>query len=453
MYVNGVYEGLFDLRERENASLIESNMTVDNDNVEIVKDDIDPEFDVGPQSREPYDHFVTTRNFIANNDMSQAANYAQAKSMIDVDSLAHEWALNFFTANLDWPQRNTFVWRSVELDNRWRWRPRDMDYAFGLPQNPRPNPPFASVPATIDTNLYQLLPGQGSVVIRSLLNNPEFRNRFINVVADQLNSTLRPAYLNARLDLMAAEMRPYIPDFMARLNNGLSLATWESEIEAIRTFGQARVSRHDSFTQAHFSLPARQPINLGVSAAAAGGVTVNTLNLATHFATATAWTGDYYPGVPMTLTAQPKPGYVFVGWQGASTATTREITVTLDPAATTAPTYTAMFQTVTSNPAPSVQPVANETWTAGTVVRVPVIATDASGLDLTYSATALPRGVTLHPTSGVLYGKPATPGTYSMVITVRNGSTSTVVNTTWTVVNKAETQVAGKATAGVGRKR
>ena len=44
-----------------------------------------------------------------------------------------------------------------------------------------------------------------------------------------------------------------------------------------------------------------------------------------------SWTGIYFQDVPLTLTALPKPGYQFVGWQGVPESERNKPTIILTP--------------------------------------------------------------------------------------------------------------------------
>jgi len=60
---------------------------------------------------------------------------------------------------------------------------------------------------------------------------------------------------------------------------------------------------------------------------------------------------------------------------------------------------------------------------AGTAVSVPVTASDStSGQTLSYSATGLPTGTSISPTSGTITGTPTTPGTSTVTVTATDGT-------------------------------
>ena len=323
MFINGKYYGLMDLREREEETIPSSNLGIDKDFVDYIYDPL-----LGAQEvkngANALSGYQAMHNFVTGNDMTVAANYTRAKTLLNPESLAWDWALHMFHANYDWPGRNVHVWRSPEVDNRWTWRAHDMDFAFGR---------YAGV----DYNMNGSYGAGGSQVMAALLRNTEFRNLYLNTVADQLN-VMTPSAMGATLDSMAAEMRPYIADYYAK--NGLGPASnWEARLGELRNWFNQREPIYDGHNRTQFGLGARQPLTVAVNDLAMGSVKVNQIATQAYMSAASpSWSGRYYPGVPVTLEAKPKPGYAFVGWQGASTSTTRRITQTLvAPAANSFP--------------------------------------------------------------------------------------------------------------------
>jgi Zn-dependent metalloprotease len=76
-----------------------------------------------------------------------------------------------------------------------------------------------------------------------------------------------------------------------------------------------------------------------------------------------------------------------------------------------------------------------KTGTVGTASSLQIVASDsAAGQTLTYSATGLPTGLTINASTGLISGTPTTAGTYTVVITVKDGTGATGTTTfTWTI--------------------
>lgn len=315
MFVNGRYYALMSVREREDETIVATSTGADKDQVDYLETPLGGGQEIkngGPAALASY---TAAHNFIVNNDMSLAANYTQAQRLVDVTSLAWDWGHHLLLANYDWPDNNVHVFRSPALGGRWTWRPHDFDLAMGRYAGPERDMNFA----------YAM---DGSPMFAALLRSTAFKHLFLNIAADQMN-LMTPTFMNARLDVRSADMRPYINDTWVK--NGLGTeANWNTNLAALRNWMRLREPFHDLQLRTQFNLGNRGSIGVTVNDLAMGSVKVNTLDTGPRMSAATpAWSGRYYPGVPVTLEARPKPGYVFVGWQGSSTATTRSITHTL----------------------------------------------------------------------------------------------------------------------------
>ncbi len=90
----------------------------------------------------------------------------------------------------------------------------------------------------------------------------------------------------------------------------------------------------------------------------------------------------------------------------------------------------------TANRPPVVTTPAAQSSTVGTVLSLQVAASDPDGDALTYSATGLPPGLAIAPTTGLITGTPTTAGSYSVVVTVADGKGGSIGAPAfaWTVV-------------------
>ena len=581
MFVNGQYYALMDLREREDETIVTNNTGADKDYVDYLENPLIPGQEIKNGGGAALGAYQTAHNFITGNDMSVAANYAQAKTLVDVNSLSWDWGHHQLLANYDWPNNNVHVFRSPELGKLWTWRPHDFDFAMGRYVGP-------------ERDMNSSYTAVGSPMFAALLRNTEFKNLYLNHAADQMN-LMTPTFMNARLDLMTADMRPYVNDTFTR--NGLGgEAAWNTQVASLRNWIKLREPFHDQQLRTQFGLGNRGAIGVAINDRAMGTVKVNSLDVGAQMGgtggastTSNAWTGKFYPGIPLSLEAKPKPGFVFVGWQGASTATTRNISHTVPattavpadgfavrwsgqlvapatgayrfqtiaddgvalnidgqllinnavsraettttttainltagqrynivaqyfdlsgsatmrllwlppgaseyvpvPAAqlypdaaapyatglfgayfnntgftgepvasaienidfawgTQAPTpsaaeYQAVFAPGPEPAAPSFTAVGPQIASTGDLVNLPLAATDSNGHSLRFSATGLPKGVSINATTGIIFGRITTPGNYSGVVTATNGASSATLTISWTVSDRPGTGTLG----------
>jgi YVTN family beta-propeller protein len=96
---------------------------------------------------------------------------------------------------------------------------------------------------------------------------------------------------------------------------------------------------------------------------------------------------------------------------------------------------------IASNPNPSVTPTlanpGDQSTPRNNAASLQLVASDPNGDALTYSATGLPAGLSLNPTTGLISGTPTTLGTYTVVTTVTDGINVASASFTWTITDGA----------------
>ena len=356
VFLDGEYWGIYTLREYFDSEYLKSHYSLDKDKAVI----LDVWETPGVQEGESNDwklYQYDVINYLKSNDITDKATYEYIKSKIDIENYINYNVTEIYSGNYDWPGNNTVVWKyktkdgeyhpeaSYGKDGRWRWMLKDTDFGFG----------FLQKSVTFDTLSFATadVPEEGEFsyanqpwavfLLKTLLKNTEFRNQFINSFADQLNTSFNSARVNKEIDELKAEIEASMPEHSNRwrvlhtTSTYRGELTWDINVKAVKDYADAR----PSIVRGHI---VNKFINDGVTGTAEitlstnakeGYVRVNTIDINTSTPGITApsnWSGIYFKGVPVTLTAVPAAGYKFDHWEGVTgvTPTSQSITFNTD---------------------------------------------------------------------------------------------------------------------------
>lgn len=212
LYINGVYSGIYSLKEKTNEQLYASLAGVSRDSVTVMEANV-------PLDSEFYREVVEFCRF---NDMSLPENYRHFCDMFDVDSLIDWLILEGYCANTDVSSGNVRYCRSTENDGKWRMMFYDLDATF-------------SEPASVYLNLmsqYAQQNRQVSTFIVPLMANEAFKDRFLTRAAELMGSVLTVENVFAEADRLCAIVRPEVARDCARFHR--SVEDWENAVEEMK---------------------------------------------------------------------------------------------------------------------------------------------------------------------------------------------------------------------------
>jgi hypothetical protein len=181
-YLNGEYWGILNIREKATEDYLFSNYGLDDDSVDMLERD----YNVIAGSNEDY---LEMLEYLSSHDLAISENYNFIKDQIDIESFIDYQIAEIFVANHDWPENNVKFWKSKKPGSKWRWIYYDTDFGFGLDYGAEDNTlEFATDPNGTEE---ERNPPYSTFVFRSLLNNEEFKNRFIDKFLIYIGSTYR----------------------------------------------------------------------------------------------------------------------------------------------------------------------------------------------------------------------------------------------------------------------
>ena len=294
VYLNGEFWGIQNIREKISKYYLAENFGVNPDSVDILQFD-------GAIMEGTNTDFINLANFIISNNMAITANYDVVTNQLDIENFCDHFITQTYYVNWDWPQNNIKYWKSQSPGSKWRYIVTDMDFGlcFGGTSN--------------DNDLNRVTTQSNTAhaaMLNSLLLNTTFRNYFINRYADLINTVFNARTLSnlaySYMDSIIGEMPRHIEKWGGDFNNW-----YQVNVEAsLIGFINGRPSPARDHIEQEFGLSKQVSVTLSVYPEGAG-----TIKISTIIPDSFPWAGIYFDGVPVTITANPNPGYEFSFWQ------------------------------------------------------------------------------------------------------------------------------------------
>ncbi|MBN1894035.1 CotH kinase family protein, partial [bacterium] len=325
LYLNGVYWGLYNIREKLNEDYLASHHGVDPDAVDIL-DDYHTLYPLVVEG--DADHYNVLIDYLQSHSLASAQNAAYVKTRMDIGNYLTYMAVQIFIANQDGPGHNCKFWRPASLQGRYRWLLYDTDHAFSM----RLFVPYYhfNPEAYLDNTIAYYReengpswpnPPESTFLFRKILESPEFRDAFINRLADLMNTCFSEEAVDDAVEDIVTRLEPEMKRHLVRW--GGSPAQWMKDVEVVRDFGLYRSDALREHLAGEFGLSGTARVELRISPADAGSIKINSVIPDSY-----PWSGIYFRGLPISLNALPAPGLRFSGWTGISDNSSR---VSIEP--------------------------------------------------------------------------------------------------------------------------
>ncbi len=306
VYINGAYFGLYELREKFDTEYFEEIENADKDSLDLLSLSAWQGY-VLRAVEGSVDSFYTTYDAFNNLNPSDTSYWNDADHYFDMKCyndyiIAETWA-----GNVDWPGNNIKIYRSNISDFRWRFCLIDLEGSLG---------PLGFSTAYDDHIAYVLGADPNNPFINVFLQsiqNPKFKNYFINRYADLMNTTYKYDRLSAVANSFFNQTVIEMPKEYARWGDPNNInGQMSSFINNHQTFLSelsVRTEQVRNHIQSNFSLTSQVDVTLDVYPAGAGKIKISTI-----IPTTLPWTGVYFNGNPVEITAIPNIGYEFAYW-------------------------------------------------------------------------------------------------------------------------------------------
>ena len=291
VYINGEYYGLLDMRENQNEDYVRRVYGVDDDEVVVIKSELDTTKACRNHGNGAYCRFCGSWFFYESEDGNMTARralvawknlckdaidaidaddatydamYAEVATALDMENFKEYMALGLFLANTDWPHNNVKLWKytgdpieGIDVtDGKWRFMTRDMDMTMARYDSAHVLPELDS---TYDADTFWRVLGNyksyggfsnsGSTTLYNdalyiqglfvfCMRNDEFRASF-KAYCNELASDESKALLSDLCDELKAQVSPAIERHIERwsyANGDYTTYHWSSSVRKIKDF-------------------------------------------------------------------------------------------------------------------------------------------------------------------------------------------------------------------------
>ena len=287
--INGDFWGIYEIRESMNDHFMDDKTGWDEyDLIRFTKS--------GPEVKNgTIDEWNALTAFLLNNDLSDPVIYMQVEEMIDMESLETLFAFINGVSYTSW-NWGVFAYKEKTTSGKWRFMTWDLDNA--LTRTSRKS--FWEWANDSPFHWSNFIP-------RELEVNEKFRNNMLNRTADLMNANYAYEAGSLLIDGFKNDIKSEMDKELARWNPEMSVADWEYNVRRLDTF---LIERPDEFRDHAVRYWDLNDVNeLVLDVQGNGRVHLNTIDVPTY-----PWTGVYFEGIPIKLTAIAEPGYYFSGW-------------------------------------------------------------------------------------------------------------------------------------------
>jgi hypothetical protein len=301
VFINGAYNGVYELRERLDEQYIGSNHETNPDHLDYLEDSL--QVAAGDQFA-----FQELMDFVQNHDLAEPAHFAKVAAQIDLDEFSNYLILRAFIG-YQIADLNNRYWCSRDGGaGKWRWIAADLEHAFGqLGGDAVEENTIAKL-----AGLSGSLPEWATLLFRRLLQNPGFRDGFIQRSAAYLNTIFSPAATLATVDSLRNLLQPQMPRHIGRWSSPPSVQAWQGNINQIKAFLQNRPAYYRQHLTELFENQDSALVSLQI--VGQGKVLLSGVAFSENRS------GHFFKNANITLQAVPAPGHHFVAWQGIAAA-------------------------------------------------------------------------------------------------------------------------------------
>jgi hypothetical protein len=231
VYIDGEYWGIHNIREKHDKHFFHELTGIGKDSFDILNT-------CGVIDEGDNTDFMALQDYLITNTLHGDAKYNYVASLVDVDNVIDYFIAQIYTANYDWPYSNMKLWKSKRPGSKWRYIIYDLDFTFN--QDNSSGFWVNSLEHTLDTSATWGRQECSNRIFRRLLDNENFRDKFIARFAHHLNNAFSTRNVNAAIADFEARFRPEMDEHIARWGYPSDIEGWQGNVNALRSFAKER---------------------------------------------------------------------------------------------------------------------------------------------------------------------------------------------------------------------
>jgi|GEM_PF-5902431 len=322
LFLNGEYWGIYHIREHIDQNYLESHFSVDAKKTAIIENGGEgPEIFFG--EKEDLSHYLDFINFVDETDLSNDNNFAIVEDMIDLENFINYYCIQMYINNSDWPGNNLKLWRytgetiadNEYTDGKYRYLLYDTEFSFGL---------LFGIEDTYNINSFDVVSTQDSyewpnpwwsnILYINLMENNDFKEQFLTIYADYLNSRFSVDIINKKVmefeELYKPEMEEYIDRYY--FFDVPNINAWENEVARITQFAKKRNEYIYISAKEHYNL--NDYYTLSINPFSNGTLNVNNRYIISFNDEMENKELTYFSDFLVSIEAIPNEEYQFAGW-------------------------------------------------------------------------------------------------------------------------------------------
>ena len=228
VYVNGLYWGIYNMRERITPDSIAQFEGWDNpDDITLVEGDLSRMVSV-QGSKKDYQQLIAQ---VEKTDLSLDENVEKLREYVDIENYLDYVAIQIYTANQD--LNNVRMYRNAKEDGQWRWILCDLDLSYQIDRN--------SINSWLTPGGVGTITQQDNTLFIALMKNAGIRDYFLTRMGELLATTFSTENvvqkIRERYDILLPEMEMHCQRW------GWKLSTWQRYGSNMVKYAQTRPAK------------------------------------------------------------------------------------------------------------------------------------------------------------------------------------------------------------------